>query len=633
MTINSNNLKPLTQQAAVPTTFTERLSYALPRAMDPTQFAKTILGSHCKITDLHNKTILQGARIINSSKPIHQSSDITAIQNQITQSGAITFNIPESDKRAISSSLDSIKQETDKYQDVLVKESKAISTHLLSLPADKRAKAFEKIFSSFITETHFKGLGLLEPETRSAIATAISIKVLENLTNAEVGKLLDDVTNSHNFIELNEKTAALSKNIADIFKLPVDDSHVFILSQVKETIATRFGSLENFYNQHKNQVSNLTMANHPNAKKALDKAQENYSTAVKNLYDHYDDMINKAICQNSDDSTKLLGSDIKGLNKQEQKVQKELLVINAKIKVLHSGGRYYNLSKIKETPAELLQLKESKESEFSAINTQKEQKIQELVKINNTKDLKFDSPAIQTLKKTVQDSLEAIRLLNESEQGLGEKNVKEFKDLKVLLQAIDTKAPVENQTVKLSKEIKKLKAANAHQTLMDRFCGLFKSRSTKPPVTLFETVRQQIKAANGDAHLIKEAIRSLYTSLDADHRRKFEVEIGKATGCPVGYLSDENSAKAGRAHLGAYFKELPGKTPVDRAIIQRVIDSDAGKKAVTAPTSSRSYVKAGAVALVSLAAMQVAASYGALPMNPIDLLSKGVHYISSFIPA
>ncbi|MEI8300602.1 MAG: hypothetical protein WCG10_03205, partial [Chlamydiota bacterium] len=579
------------------------------------------------LKDLHNKTILQGARIINSSKPIHQSSDVLAIQNQIAQNGKITFNIPDKEKRVISNNLDSIKQETDKYQNILEKESKSISTQLLALPAENRAKAFEKIFGSFMTETNFKGVSLIEPETRSAIAANISLRVLENLTNADIGKLLDEVTNFHNFIQFNEKITALSKNISDIFKLPNDDAYVFVLGRLKEVISTRFGSLDNFYNQHNKQVGNLTMANHPDAKLAFDNAQKDYSKAVEKLYQHYDAMINKAICQNSDDSTKILALDIKNLNTQEQKIQKELIAINAKIKVLHSGGHYYNLSKIKETSAELSQLKVSKESEFLSLNTQKEQKIQELVKVNHTKDLRFDTPDIQALKKTIQDSLDAIRLLSEAEQGLGDKNIKEFKDLKVLLTVVNTKTPVENQAVTINKEVKKLKATNVHQTNTDRFLSLFMSRTIKPSVTLFDTVKQQIKHANGDDRLIKEAIRSLYTSLDAHHKHKFEVEIGKATGVQVGYFSDKASAQAGQKYLETYFKELPSKALIDKTLIQRVIDSEACKTAITAPTSSTSYLKASLVGLSILGA----ATYYATPSATLEYLDSGINAISQLL--
>ena len=616
MTISNNNLTGLTQHPAVPATFAEKLSYAMPKNANPTQYAKNLLQAQCHLVELCDKTLLQGARIIHP--PIQNSSDIAAIQNQMTTSGAITFQIPEHNQRAISTNLDSLKQETDKYQESLEKEAKNISSYLLTLPADKRSDAFEKIFNAFMTEANFKGINLLQPETRSQIATVISLRVIEHVTTVEISRLLDEVNSSHDFIQFNEKTTALSNNIADIFKLSNDDAHVLILSHVKIAVENRFGSLETFYHQHQTQVRGLTMANHSNTKNAFENAQKEYANAVENLYNHYDKMIDEATCQTSTDSTKLLVLDVQSLNKQEEKIQKELVTINAKIKIVHSGGHYYNLSRIKQTPEELQQLKATKESELLTINTQKKQKIEEIVKINHTQNLQFNTPDIELLKNKVQDNLVTIKSLNEAEHSLGDKNAKELKNLKALLTVVNTKTPVENQTTSLNKETTRLKASNVHRTWKEWFVEKTIGRSTKKPVHLFDTVKQQITAANGDARLIKEAIRTLYASLDADHKHKFEVEIGKAIGCPSGWFNDKKSAEAGAKHLEAYFNPLPTNTPIDRAILQRVIDSEAGKRAVTAPTSSYSYLKVG---VIGLAVLGGAAAYFA-PESAAALISS-----------
>ncbi|MBM3191485.1 MAG: hypothetical protein FJZ63_02360 [Chlamydiae bacterium] len=600
MTVSSKNLTGIINNNNIARpTWGEKMKGLLNSESDPTYFAKKVGEAHGSLTTLKDKTALELAHRLNYLSPedIHKIDNVTEMEKQIVDKGAVTIAIPEGEKQIVAKHLEAIKQVTEQYQEILEKEEVKIADALIALPAEERAEKAAKIFGAFMTEKNFNGLSVLEPTKRAAIAMIIGVKVLERFTNLQVEEHLKTLSDAHNFIQFNKSIEALAENISDVFKLSKEEALVLVLSYVKQNSPHYFKSLDDFYRLHQTHIEHLSSLDDLDMRDAIDAAEKNYDTAILALRGHYDKMINEAITKGAKESIRLLVKDIAALDREEQTLYNELHAINTKLKILATGGTHYYFRTIDQSKEELLDLKAVKETSYQEVLAQKDKKIQELSKIDHTHSLDFNSQEIRSMKKDIHNALEVLRARFEEERDLGARNIKEFKDLKALLNKVNVAHPVELQAPPVAKEARRLKAGNTHEWAVVRYIMSF---MPKEPITILDVVRKEITKASGDKVLVREYIKALCNSLNPEQKKALIVEIGKALGETPRWMNN-NCFKKGDAYLKAYFDELTHSQAIDFDLLQRVIESESGKKAVNLQPSSHPYLK-GAAAAISVAA-------------------------------
>lgn len=474
------------------------------------------------------------------------------------------------------------KEKADNYDRILGEQIKEITTYLKALPAEDRVGAYQEILGAFMTHVGFDDVFIRKNERFDfalEISNRIGIELIKNTTKEHLEKL----STNNNFIKFNDAMVELATDIAAIFGITTPIATTLVAQAVKERVQTTYGSLERFTQHFVPHLDDVAKTDTAEFQVFIDSIQNNYNTTIEELDETYENLHNGAVLKDAVESLALLNKDILDLRRESARLAEFLKTINQKLKVLGDKGSFHNFKKIKETKAELEKAKQEAHSAYKETLKQIQEKLKQLAAINNLKDVNFNGPEVQALKKTAEEHLELERQTREAHANLGIKNTRAFRACMHLLNGVTLETPAESQFVQVNSLAQHLKdETQSFETRWEKVSKAFGFGPTVKPVALFDVLRAHLATFAMNSLQARNAVRTAYEKMSPAQQAYFAQEVARQAGKRAAFYQTGTLTEFGKKYIEGYIAGDVTKVDditISPQTIKNVVDSEQGKAA------------------------------------------------------